>query len=271
MARHAALQSVDLDTDARIGAHLDEDYDAGWSSGAAGAWGAAGPTIHAPPMSVYRSARLHAQWLASGWRDANHWKRAFALVKMCVSACPQRGADSPRSPELQSGLLKGLLLSGVLCASLYAFSLTMIPEEVFGSGRKDEDAVWIGSVSIAFWLYPLIAGSYFIASRFSVGVAEAAFHARNLSVASSPQSSVLDHVFRLLLIANYSAVCFLLQLIPGVGRLLAFFAMSMVDGFFCFEQVWAARGWSMEKVCGQQRRRWLTRSACALASRTGHT
>lgn len=79
---HAVLSSVDLDTDASVSGKLEEDYDGGWYGVASGPWSAKGPAISAPPMSLYRSARLHLQWAASGWRDANRWSRALSLVKM---------------------------------------------------------------------------------------------------------------------------------------------------------------------------------------------
>lgn len=149
------------------------------------------------------------------------------------------------------GLLKGLLLSGIVCAVVYFFSLTLFPE--IGDWDEDNDgSVWIGSVSSAFWLYPLIAGSYLIASTWTMGVAEAAYTAQNIHVPDSRQRlkplSWVENVCRGVLIANYSILCLALSYIPWAGPVLAFLVMSMVDGYFCFEQVWAVRGWSFEKV-----------------------
>lgn len=247
MKRHdrAFLQSVDLNTDANLGSQLDEDYDAGWPSSSTGLWSAKGPTVYAPRMSLARSAKLHAQWALGGWSDANQWKRAMKLVRMYVPC------HSPRSSELRLGLVKGLLLSGVVCALVYFFSLTLLPE--FRSAEEEEEqAVWIGSVSSAFWLYPLIAGSYLIASTWTMGVAEAAHSAQNLHVPDMRErlqhTSWVEHVSRAVLIANYSLVCLALQYVPWIGPALAFLVMSLVDGYFCFEQVWAVRGWTFEKV-----------------------
>lgn len=155
------------------------------------------------------------------------------------------------------GLLKGLLLSTAVCALVYFFRLTMLPsrtwyDEADSFENEDTSAVWVGSVSSAFWLYPLIAGSYLMASTWTTGVAEAAYSAQNVKVAGIRQrlqaTTWVEHVCRLALIVNYSVVCFGLQCIPYLGPPLAFLVMSMVDGYFCFEQIWAVRGWSLEKV-----------------------
>ena len=246
MKRHdrAFLQSVDLNTEANLGSQLDEDYDAGWPSSSTGLWSAKGPTVYAPRMGLVRSAKLHAQWALGGWSDANQWKRAMKLVRMYVR-------HSPRSAELRLGLVKGLLLSGVVCALVYFFSLTLLPE-FRGADEEEAHAVWVGSVSSAFWLYPLIAGSYLVASTWTMGVAEAALSAQNLHVPDMRErlqhTSWVEHVSRAVLIANYSLVCLALQYLPWIGPILAFLVMSLVDGYFCFEQVWVVRGWTLEKV-----------------------
>ncbi|WFC95706.1 hypothetical protein MBRA1_002359 [Malassezia brasiliensis] len=237
MKRHdrAFLQSVDLNTDASLGSQLDEDYDAGWPSSSSGLWSAKGPTVYAPRMGLARSAKLHVQWALGGWSDANQWKRAMKLVRMYVYY-------SPRSSELRLGLVKGLLLSGVVCALVYFFSLTLLPEFRGAEEEEETHAVWVGSVSSTFWLYPLIAGSYLVASTWTLGVAEAAFSAQNLHVPEMHErlqhTSWVEHVSRAVLIANYSLVCLALQYLPWIGPILAFLIMSLVDGYFCFEQVW---------------------------------
>lgn len=90
-----------------------------------------------------------------------------------------------------------------------------------------------------------------MASTWTTSVAEAAYSAQNIHLPDAKQrsqnSNWVEHVCRLVLIVNYSLVCFALQYIPWVGPVLAFVVMSMVDGYFCFEQIWAVRGWSMEK------------------------
>lgn len=108
---------------------------------------------------------------------------------------------------------------------------------------------WIGSVGSTFWLYPLIAGSYLMASSWSVGVAESAFLAHNIRPSPRKEYGVfwLEQLVRLVLIVNYSIACFAIQMVPWIGPACAFLLMSFVDGYFCFEQVWVVRGWSMEK------------------------
>lgn len=233
-SRLTALQSVDLDTDTGIGAHLEEDYFGGW---APEQWSAKGPAVYAPRMSVLRSAQTHLRWAIGGWKDANNWGRATALIGS--------------SRGLQIVLAKGLFLSAVLCACVYIFSLELVPDEVFSSSDS-ERSTWIASVSNVFWLYPLIAGIYFFASHFTVGIAEEAMRARNMS--SHPVAQTwIDYLCRAALIINYTILCYALSCLPWFGSIPTFFTMCMVDGYFCFELVWSARGWSFEKVGS-----WLT-------------
>lgn len=84
-SRLNALQSVDLDTDAGVGAHLEEDYYGGWLPQQ---WSAKGPTVYAPRMSLYRSFQMHLGWATGGWMDANNWRRAFALIRSFVVGLP---------------------------------------------------------------------------------------------------------------------------------------------------------------------------------------
>lgn len=233
MAHHgrSALPSVDLDAEyTRV--PLKNEYDVGVSS----FWSARGP--HDARLSLRESARLHTQWLMAGWRDANRWRRVYALVRS--------------SPKLYKGLLKGLLLSTVLCGLVHFFRLTMSPRnawEAQGVHDREAQATWIGSVSNAFWLYPLLAGCYFMASSWTTNVADAAQSAQDRSLPTRERTtSWWDMIARAVLILNYSAVCFGLQWIPWIGPPLAFMVMSLVDGYFCFEQVWSGRGWSLEKV-----------------------
>ncbi|WFD00391.1 hypothetical protein MYAM1_003140 [Malassezia yamatoensis] len=239
MKRHerAFLQSVDLDTDANSALQVDEDYDLGWSNASFHSWSAKAPYVYTPRMSLARSAKLHLHWARSGWQDANRWKGSFELAQ--------------KSRALQIGLLKGLLLSGAVCIAVHLFSLSLVPELEWLGQLQDSPSGWIGTVSNAFWLYPLIACSYLVASTWTMSIAEAAYLARNIQVAkpvhSASQSYWIENASRIILIANYSLLCFALQYIPWIGPFLAFLMMSIIDAYFCFEQVWTVRGWSFEK------------------------
>ena len=124
------------------------------------------------------------------------------------------------------------------------------PDMSHATDRKDASAsTWFGSVGNVFWLYPLITGSYLIASTWSVGIAEAAFMAQGIKPhpKGGSETAWIEYAVRTVLILNYSLICFALQNLPVVGRILSFLVMSFVDGFFCFEQIWSVRGWPLEK------------------------
>lgn len=222
------MHSVDFDTDASVSVQLDDNYDEGLSP-QAGLWSAKGPTAHAARASLGKSAELHAGWALAGLRDANNLRRVLAFVRA--------------SATLRIGLLKGLVMSGLVCVLVHVFRLSLVPRDM------GQHSAWFGSVGHVFWLYPLIAGSYLLASTWSTSIAEAAFLAQNIQPRTPPQADAIwvEHVVRLALVLNYSIVCFAVQSLPWVGPPLAFLFMCFVDGYFCFEQVWAGRGWSLEK------------------------
>ena len=88
-----------------------------------------------------------------------------------------------------------------------------------------------------------------VASTWTSGVAEAAYRAITAQAPSMREDENTWHAYfcRGVLIANYSVLCLVLQSLPWIGRPLAFAVMSIVDAYFCFEQVWIVRGWSLEK------------------------
>jgi len=238
----AALQSIDFDTDASVSVQLDDHYDEGLGLSKAGLWSAKGPSSHAVRASLGKSAALHADWALAGLRDANRWQRVFAMVRSYVEHTHHR------SPALRLGLLKGLVLSGLVCVLVHVFRLSFVPHALL-QRREEGASAWIGSVGHVFWLYPLIAGSYLLASTWSTSIAEAAFLAQNIQPRAAPpvDHPWVEHVVRFALVLNYSVACFAVQSLPWVGPLLAFVFMCFVDGYFCFEQVWVVRGWSLEK------------------------
>lgn len=152
------------------------------------------------------------------------------------------------SRTLRLGLLKGLVLSGFVCVLVHVFRLSFVPHHLI-QRHEDEVSAWIGSVGHVFWLYPLIAGSYWLASTWSTSIVEAAFLAQNIQPRPVPRADHpwVEHVVRVALVLNYSLACFAVQSLPWIGPPLAFLFMCFVDGYFCFEQVWVVRGWSLEK------------------------
>lgn len=210
--------SVDLDVEG--GGRLDEDYDGGWPSSSQLAWSAKGPAASVPSMGILRSARCHLAWARCGFSDANRWKEA-ARVAM--------GA-----PDVRNSILKGLILTSTIAALIFFFELAFFPSQLFFSAH-DPDASSIGSV---FWLYPLVAGSYFLASSWTVDVAQATYqlkHGRFLSVAdfqapNSPGFSTTSRVvaeksYLVILVVNYTIISLILQQVPIVGKWLSFFFM----------------------------------------------
>lgn len=236
------MQSIDFDTDASVSVQLEDHYDEGLGLSKAGLWSAKGPTAHVTRVSLGKSAMLHAEWALAGLRDANNWRRVLELV------CSYVLCTDPSSETLRLGLLKGLVLSGLVCVLVHVFRLSFVPHAIL-QRHEEGTSAWIGSVGHVFWLYPLIAGSYLLASTWSTSIAEAAFLAQNIHPRAALQVDRpwVEHAVRLALVLNYSVACFAVQSLPWVGPPLAFVLMCFVDGYFCFEQVWVVRGWSLEK------------------------
>ncbi|MCO5565236.1 hypothetical protein L7F22_018909 [Adiantum nelumboides] len=253
--------SVDLDVEG--GGRLDEDYDGGWSSSSSLAWSAKGPAAYTSSMSILQSAKLHLQWAKAGWFDANRWIEA--------------GKVATRSAEIRFGIIKGLVLSATITTLIFFLELAFFPKHLFPtkSGQSYEDLDdHVGSIGNVFWLYPLIAGSYFLAASWTVDVAHAAYklkHARGISMvpstipAGTSRRFILES-YRVILILNYFVISVALQHIPWIGRTLSFIFMSFIDAYYCFEQGWIARGWSVERRMRYAESRWAYFVAFGLPS-----
>lgn len=193
---------------------------------------------------------------------------------------------SRRSPEIRKGVLKGLGLSAVIALLIFFFELAFFPAHLFrqsssdsqqGMSAHDEDDLEgsVGRVGSVFWLYPLVAGSYFLAASWTMDVANAAHklkHGRGLSMSAQnmfpPGTSrrIVLESYRVILVVNYALISFALQQIPFVGRWLAFFFMSFIDAYYCFEQAWIARGWSIDRRMRYAESRWAYFVAFGLPS-----
>ncbi|KAE8233013.1 hypothetical protein CF326_g1953 [Tilletia indica] len=248
-----SLTSQDFDVE---GAALDgDDYDAGLSlplmgsSGAAHgmAWSAKGPAAFKPALTPLGSVREHLVWARAGWRDANRWLEAGKLVA--------------GSSEIRMGLLKGFLLTSSVVGGIYFLEFTLVPTHIFVHNERSD--VTVNSLQNVFLVYPLIAASYWIASLWTVDVAKAAYsykHGRSFSVMPSLPAGTsrrfLQESYRIILVLNYVAICYVLQHIPLLGRPMAFFFMSFIDGYYIFETIWVARGWSLERRMRYAECRW---------------
>ncbi|EPQ32062.1 uncharacterized protein PFL1_00260 [Pseudozyma flocculosa PF-1] len=265
--KHRPLSVASVDLDIEGGGRIDEHYDTGlpWplaSSAQPLSWSAKGPAAQIPRLGLAHSAKAHLTWARAGWSDANRWPEAIRLIA--------------NSSEIRNGILKGLFLSGVIAALVFFLELAFLPTVLFeqplvashsDSASVNSPSEALGSLGNVFWLYPLIGGSYLLASSWTTDVAEAAYrlrhgHVRNaLSIASfTPPAGtsrrLVRESYRLFLIVNYAAVVVLLGRIPYLGRPLSFLFMSFVDGYYCFEQAWIARGWSLERRTRYCEERW---------------
>ncbi|KAK0524574.1 hypothetical protein OC835_005883, partial [Tilletia horrida] len=248
-----SLSSQDFDVE---GAALDgDDYDAGLSlpilvpssSSSGPAWSAKGPAAFKPAMGALASVREHLGWARAGWRDANRWLEAGRLVA--------------GSSDIRNGLLKGFLLTSTVVGGIYFLELALIPTHIFvHNERADSD---VNSLENVFLVYPLIGVAYWLASLWTVDVAKAAYsykHGRSFSVVPTLPAGTsrrfLQESYRIILVLNYLAICYALQKIPLLGRPMSFFFMSFIDGYYIFETIWAARGWSLERRMRYAECRW---------------
>ena len=175
------------------------------------------------------------------------------------------------------GVLKGFILSSVIAALIFFFELAFFPKQLFPASDEHDDEGTVGSTGNVFWLYPLIAGSYYLASSWTLDVANATYKIKHGSALSMglPQQipsgfsrKLILESHRVLLVINYGIISLALQQLPWVGRWLSFSFMvgrssfcenntfthpflslqSFIDAYYCYEQAWIARGWSLERV-----------------------
>ncbi|SNX81356.1 uncharacterized protein MEPE_00061 [Melanopsichium pennsylvanicum] len=259
-----SVSDVDIDIEGASGGRVDELYDAGlpWpldTNARPASWSAKGPAEHIPRLSLLKSLRSHLKWAHAGWWDANRWSEALKLIAS--------------SSEIRNGVLKGLLLSSTISAVVFFFELAFFPKVLFRqkpSAQQMQDMTpsdsIVGGLGNVFWLYPLIGGSYLLASSWTSDIAQAAYklrhgHARRLTLANPslpPGTSrrLLHESYRMMLILNYTVFYILLARIPYFGRLLSFLFMCLVDGYYCFEQAWISRGWSLDRRMRYCEERW---------------
>jgi etoposide-induced 2.4 mRNA len=142
-----------------------------------------------------------------------------------------------RASEIRNGVIKGFLLSATIVAVIFFFELAFFPTHLFPTkelhSQNDDSAPYLDQSSFGstFWLYPLIAGSYYLASSWTLDVAQATYrlkHGRSLSMGFSPQlpsgfsrKAILES-HRVLLVINYTIISLALQQIPWFGRWLSF-------------------------------------------------
>ncbi|KAJ9477118.1 hypothetical protein PHBOTO_000800 [Pseudozyma hubeiensis] len=258
-----SVSDVDLDIEGAGGGRIDELYDAGlpWPLGSSArptSWSAKGPAEHIPRLPPLKSLQCHLNWARAGWWDGNRWQDAFKLIAS--------------SSEIRNGVLKGLLLSGTISAVVFFFELAFFPKVLFQQapvqnvqGMAESGSV-VGGLGNVFWMYPLIGGSYLLASSWTSDIAQAAYklrhdHVRRLTLSNPslpPGTSrrLLQESYRMILIINYTVFYLLLGRIPYLGRPLSFLFMCMVDGYYCFEQAWISRGWSLERRMRYCEERW---------------
>lgn len=258
-----SVSDADLDIEGAGGGRIDELYDVGlpWplgSSARSTSWSAKGPAEFVPRLSLVSSLQQHLTWSRAGWRDANRWPEALKLISS--------------SSEIRNGVLKGLLLSGTISAIVFFFELAFFPKVLFQQSSVkytqdgNESGSIVGGLGNVFWLYPLIGGSYLLASSWTSDIAQAAYklrhgHVRKLTLANPslpPGTSrrLLQESYRVILILNYTVFYVLLSRIPYLGRSLSFLFMCLVDGYYCFEQAWISRGWSLDRRMRYCEERW---------------
>lgn len=147
---------------------------------------------------------------------------------------PRLRISSCRSSEVRIGVLKGFLLSSTIVAVIFFFELAFFPKHLFPASEEHDDhheEETVGGIGNVFWLYPLIAGSYYLASTWTVNVARATYkirHGRSLSSNTTEAThtdisrKLLLESHRVLLVINYTVISVLLQQIPWIGRWLCF-------------------------------------------------
>ncbi|CAO1626653.1 unnamed protein product [Sympodiomycopsis kandeliae] len=213
--------------------------------------------------SIVGGIKTLANWTLDGLKDSVKFKEVAGVVSA--------------SPVIRKSITKGLVLSVAVVLLIFFFELAFFPTQLFLRHKiVDEDELTAIGNGNVLWLYPVIAISYFVASSWTLDVAQAAYklrnnHLRGLSLAnitnpsstSSLRRKVCQESFRVFLILNYIAVVLALQRLPytWISRMASFLFMSFVDAFYCFEPVMTSRGWSIERKMRFVEERWAYMTA----------
>jgi etoposide-induced 2.4 mRNA len=145
---------------------------------------------------------------------------------------------SRRASEVRTGILKGFILSSTIAAVIFFFEMAFFPKHLFPSEDDHEDDSSVGSIGSVFWLYPVIAGSYYLASTWTLDVAHATYrikHGRSIDIGLPQQlpagftKRLTLESHRILLVINYGVISLLLQHIPWIGRWLSFAFMVCIS------------------------------------------
>lgn len=115
---------------------------------------------------------------------------------------------------------------------IFFFELAFFPKRLFPSSHSsDDEKETVARIGNVFWLYPLIAGSYYLASSWTLDVAHATYrlkHGRGISMSMSQPlpagftRKLVMESHRVLLVINYAVISLVLQQIPWLGRWLSF-------------------------------------------------
>lgn len=219
------------------------------ASGFGGAWGMGGSgytSASQEPLSVSTTLGLQVEWAVQGVLDAVNFQRVLALVQ----------EDS----EIRALVVKSAILNALSITSVGVFDWLILP--LLDPGNRKWFHRHFEALYQGLWLAPLVALSLFLNLTWCSQIAERTFqikHGRK-AYSASPYSGMVAHIagsaYRVILIASYLILGFLLEYVPYVGTILSFIYICYVNSYYCFEYLWISRGMTLSQRVKHEEERW---------------
>lgn len=198
------------------------------------------------PLSVSTTLGLQVEWAVQGLLDAVNFQRVVTLVQ----------EDS----EIRALVVKSAILNALSITSVGVFDWFILP--LLDPGNKKWFHRHFEALYQGLWLAPLVALSLFLNLTWCSQIADRTFqikHGRK-AYSASPYSGMVAHIassaYRVILIASYLILGFLLEYVPYIGAMLSFIYICYVNSYYCFEYLWIARGMTLSQRVKHEEERW---------------
>ncbi|OJT11126.1 Protein EI24 -like protein [Trametes pubescens] len=189
-------------------------------------------------LSLQETAWLQLTCAGRGLVDAFRWDTVIRLI----------ASDS----EIRSNVLKSLMLNTVSLVSIYFFDWLLLPLAQGQQKWLHRNVGWFYQV---LWLLPVVGISFYLNSSWCTLIAKRTFTLQHGSRAAAQPpntysgmlNALATSAYRGVMVCTSVVVSFALAYIPYVGPL---------AGYYCFEFIWIARGFSLSRRVRHLEERW---------------
>ncbi|KIY66291.1 hypothetical protein CYLTODRAFT_377968 [Cylindrobasidium torrendii FP15055 ss-10] len=200
-------------------------------------------------LSLQETLRLQLGFALAGLREGLRWDIVISAVA--------------RDPEIQSNVIKSVLLNSLSLASIYTFDLLLRPLFQNQAAWFHRNLGWFYQV---FWVMPVISVSLYLNSSWSMLIARRVYtlqHGPRALAQHQPTTysgiltTLATSAYRAVMVVTSVMVSFLLAYTPIIGPLISFIYLSWVDSYYFFEFIWIARGLSLSRRIRFLEERWV--------------